>query len=106
MINENLEASSLLSVTLFKRQDGERTEEVYTEILDVFTDAYQYIIDNSIKVSADPADNPYIEALIYFADGNGTEIAVNSSGLPCEEIMDMGVKLLKEKAQEHLKIVK
>ena len=87
----------LNSVSLFGRVDGSITDKVIVEIFDIHPDAWQYLTDNSIKVSFDPEDSPRKGAIVFFDDGNGKEITVSTFKHPCEEVMDAGVALLKER---------
>lgn len=82
------------SIVLFSRADGSRTEKVITEALDIHQEAWQYLTENKIKVSADDG-NPDDGILIYFDDGTGNEITVSTFKHPCEYVLDAGVALLK-----------
>ena len=96
MLNKDLQPVSDLSVTLFNRVEGSRTEEILTEIPDVSEDAYEYLTDNNIKVSMDSNDDPDQGAFIYFDSGAGYEITVSTKDLPCVDVMEKGVELIKE----------
>lgn len=88
-------AEKLNSVSLFGRSDGAITDQVIGEILDIHSDAWQYLNDNNIKVSMDIEDSPREGATIFFDDGSSDEITVSTFKHPCEEVMDAGVTLLK-----------
>ena len=85
------------SVTLFERVDGNRTDQVITEILDIHPDTWQYLTENEIKISFDPEDSPRKGAIVFFDAGDGDELTVNTFKHSCEEVMDEGVRLLKER---------
>ena len=96
MLSRDLQPISDLSITLFKRVGGSRTEDTNIKIPDVSEEAYEYLTDNNIKVSMDYNDRPTKGAFIYFDSGAGDEITVSTKDLLCVDVMDKGVELLKE----------